>query len=329
MSILVCGGAGYIGSHMVDKLLKENEIPIVIDNLRTGHRQAIPDKVKFYNGDIRDAVILDRIFTENDIDAVIHFAACSLVGESVEKPLLYFNNNIYGMQILLEAMVKHHIGKIVFSSSAATYGEPQRIPIKESDPTEPTNPYGESKRTMEKMMKWVNSAHGIRYISLRYFNVAGAAEDGHIGEAHTPESHLVPIILQVPLKKRAAITIYGSDYPTKDGTCIRDYVHVVDLADAHMKALNYLRQGNSSDIFNLGSGNGFSVKEMIDSAKKATGQDIKVIIGKRRAGDPARLVASSEKAERVLGWQPKYTSMEAIISTAWNWHKTHPNGFND
>jgi UDP-glucose 4-epimerase len=182
---------------------------------------------------------------------------------------------------------------------------------------------------MEKMMKWVNSAHGIRYISLRYFNVAGAAEDGHIGEAHTPESHLVPIILQVPLKKRAAITVYGSDYPTKDGTCIRDYVHVVDLADAHMKALNYLRQGNSSDIFNLGSGNGFSVKEMIDSAKKATGQDIKVIIGKRRAGDPARLVASSEKAERVLGWQPKYTSMEAIISTAWNWHKTHPNGFND
>ncbi|WP_196591492.1 UDP-glucose 4-epimerase GalE [Pectinatus frisingensis] len=329
MSILVCGGAGYIGSHMVDKLLEENEIPIVIDNLRTGHRQAIPDKVKFYNGDIRDAVILDRIFTENDIDAVIHFAACSLVGESVEKPLLYFNNNIYGMQILLEAMVKHHIGKIVFSSSAATYGEPQRIPIKESDPTEPTNPYGESKRTMEKMMKWVNSAHGIRYISLRYFNVAGAAEDGHIGEAHTPESHLVPIILQVPLKKRAAITVYGSDYPTKDGTCIRDYVHVVDLADAHMKALNYLRQGNSSDIFNLGSGNGFSVKEMIDSAKKATGQDIKVIIGKRRAGDPARLVASSEKAERVLGWQPKYTSMEAIISTAWNWHKTHPNGFND
>ncbi len=329
MSILVCGGAGYIGSHMVDELLKRGEEPIVVDNLRTGHRQSVPQNVKFYNEDIRDSKALDKIFTENSIEAVIHFAACSLVGESMEKPLMYLNNNVYGMQVLLEAMVKNKVDKIVFSSSAATYGEPKRVPIKEDDPTEPTNPYGESKRTMEKMMKWVSLIHGVRYVSLRYFNVAGAAEDGHIGEAHDPESHLVPIILQVPLKKREAITIYGEDYPTKDGTCVRDYVHVVDLADAHMKALNYLRQGNKSDIFNLGSGNGFSVKEMIDAAEKATGEKIKVIKGKRRAGDPAQLVASSEKAEKILGWKPKYTDMESIIRTAWIWHKNHPNGFAD
>ena len=218
MSILVCGGAGYIGSHMVDELLKRGEEPIVVDNLRTGHRQSVPQNVKFYHEDIRDSKALDKIFTENSIEAVIHFAACSLVGESMEKPLMYLNNNVYGMQVLLEAMVKYKVDKIVFSSSAATYGEPKRVPIKEDDPTEPTNPYGESKRTMEKMMKWISLIHGVRYVSLRYFNVAGAAEDGHIGEAHDPESHLVPIILQVPLKKREAITIYGEDYPTKDGT---------------------------------------------------------------------------------------------------------------
>jgi len=329
MAILVCGGAGYIGSHMVDELLKRGEAPVVVDNLRTGHRQAVPENVKFYQDDIRDEKALDKIFTENDIEAVIHFAACSLVGESMEKPLLYLNNNVYGMQVLLEAMVKHNIDKIVFSSSAATYGEPKKVPIMEDDETKPTNPYGESKLTMEKMMKWVSQIHNVRYTSLRYFNVAGAAEDGHIGEAHSPESHLVPIILQVPLKQRDAITVYGEDYPTKDGTCIRDYVHVVDLADAHMKALEYLRAGNKSDIFNLGSGNGFSVKEMIDAAKKATGLDIKVITGKRRPGDPAQLVASSEKAEHVLGWQPHYTDMESIISTAWKWHKNHPEGFKD
>ncbi len=327
MAVLVCGGAGYIGSHMVDRLLQEGETPIVVDNLRTGHRQAVPQNVKFYQGDIRDALILDKVFTENKIEAVIHFAACSLVGESVEKPLLYFNNNVYGMQVLLEGMVKYKIDKIVFSSSAATYGEPRRVPIEESDPTEPTNPYGESKRIMEKIIKWVSRAHDIHYVSLRYFNVAGAAEDGHIGEAHNPESHLVPIILQVPLKQRSVITVYGDDYPTRDGTCIRDYVHVVDLADAHMRALNYLRKKNPSDIFNLGSGNGFSVKEMIEAARKVTGDPIRILIGKRRAGDPAQLVASSEKAGKILDWRPHYTNMEDIIRTAWNWHKNHPNGF--
>lgn len=327
MSVLVCGGAGYIGSHMVDELMKNGETPIIVDNLRTGHKESVPQGVKFYQADIRDSAALDKIFTENKIEEVIHFAACSLVGESMEKPLLYLNNNVHGMQILLETMVKHKADKIVFSSSAATYGEPKRVPIKETDPTEPTNPYGESKRIMEKMMKWVGLAHGIRYVSLRYFNVAGAAEDGHIGEDHHPESHLVPIILQVPLKKRDAITIFGDDYPTKDGTCIRDYVQVTDLADAHMKAIKYLRKDGKSNIFNLGSGNGFSVKEMIGAAEKATGQKIPVIIGKRRPGDPARLVASSEKAEKVLGWKAKYTDMESIIATAWKWHKNHPNGF--
>lgn len=329
MAILVCGGAGYIGSHMVYELTSKGEDVVVIDNLVTGHRAAVDPRAKFFKGDIRNAADLDKVFTENKIEAVIHFAAFSLVGESVEKPLKYFNNNTCGMEALLEAMVKYDVKKIVFSSTAATYGEPKRVPILETDETNPTNPYGESKRMMEKMMKWVDKANGIKYVSLRYFNVAGAIEDGHIGEAHTCETHLIPIILQVPLGKRDHITVFGTDYPTPDGTCIRDYVHVMDLADAHMKALNYLREGNESSIFNLGTGDGFSVKEMIDAAEKAIGKKIKVEYGTRRAGDPARLVASSAKAQKVLHWQPKYTSMEDIIRTAWNWHEKHPNGYED
>ncbi len=327
MAILVCGGAGYIGSHMVDYLVKNGEQVVVIDNLCTGYRQAVPEGVKFYEADVRDGVALDKIFSQNEIEAVIHFAAFSLVGESMEKPLAYFNNNVYGMQVLLEQMVAHKIDKIVFSSSAAVYGEPKRVPIEEDDETLPQNPYGETKLAMEKMMKWVNKKYGIRYVSLRYFNVAGASLDGHIGESHFPESHLVPIILQVPLGQREALTIYGNDYPTADGTCIRDYVHVVDLAAAHLKALSYLRAGNKSDIFNLGSGNGYSVRQMIDAAEKATGLKIKTVVGERRPGDPARLVAASDKASRVLGWQPQYEDMEKIIATAWQWHKKHPHGF--
>lgn len=329
MAILVCGGAGYIGSHMVYELISNGEDVVVIDNLQTGHRASVHEKAKFYEGDIRNTADLDKVFTENDIEAVIHFAANSLVGESMQVPLKYFNNNTCGMETLLEAMVKYDVKKIVFSSTAATYGEPKRVPILETDETNPTNPYGESKRMMEKMMKWVDMANGIKYVSLRYFNVAGAIEDGHIGEAHTTETHLIPIILQVPLGKRDHITVFGTDYPTPDGTCIRDYVHVMDLADAHMKALNYLRAGNDSSIFNLGTGEGFSVKEMIDAAEKATGQKIKVEYGQRRAGDPARLIASSEKAQKILNWHPKYTSMEDIIKTAWTWHQAHPNGFED
>ncbi|SEJ96136.1 UDP-glucose 4-epimerase [Propionispira arboris] len=329
MAILVCGGAGYVGSHAVHELIQQNEDVVIVDNLQTGHKQAIHPQAKFYQGDIRDAVILDKIFMENKIDAIIHFAANSLVGESMVEPLKYFNNNVYGMQVLLESMVKHKIDKIVFSSTAAVYGEPKRVPIMEDDETKPTNPYGETKLTMEKMMKWVNKANGINYVSLRYFNVAGALDDGSIGEDHAPETHLIPLILQVPLKKREHITIFGEDYPTEDGTCLRDYIHVIDLADAHIRAMNYLRSGKESNIFNLGNGKGFSVKEMIAAAEKATGESIKVEVGARRAGDPAQLIASSEKAQTILGWKPCYTNIEQIIKTAWTFHKKHPNGYDE
>ena len=329
MAILVCGGAGYIGSHAVHALVEKGEQVVIVDNLQTGHRGALNPAAKFYEGDIRDAAVLDKIFTENKIEAVIHFAANSLVGESMEKPLLYFNNNVYGMQVLLEAMVRHGVDKIVFSSTAATYGEPKRVPIHEDDETCPTNTYGETKLTMEKMMKWVSRASGVRYVSLRYFNAAGALPDGSIGEDHKTETHLIPLILQVPTGRRDHITVYGDDYLTPDGTCLRDYIHVVDLADAHMRALDYLRRGGESDIFNLGSGSGFSVKEMIAAAEKATGKAIAVEIGARRAGDPAQLIASSEKARTVLGWQPQFTDVEEVIGTAWRWHAAHPHGYED
>ena len=329
MAVLVCGGAGYIGSHAVHVLIEKGEEVIIVDNLQTGHRAALHPKAKFYEGDIRDAAVLDRIFTENKIEAVIHFAANSLVGESMEKPLLYFNNNVYGMQVLLEGMVKHGVDKIVFSSTAATYGEPKRVPIHEDDETNPTNTYGETKLTMEKMMKWVSRANGVRYVSLRYFNAAGALPDGSIGEDHKTETHLIPLILQVPTGRRDHITVFGDDYPTPDGTCLRDYIHVVDLADAHVLALEYLRKGGASDIFNLGNGQGFSVKEMIAAAEKATGRSIKVEIGARRAGDPAQLIASSEKARSVLGWKPQFTDVEQVIGTAWKWHESHPHGYED
>ena len=327
MAILVCGGAGYIGSHTVYQLVEKGESVVIVDNLQTGHLDAVNPKAKFYEGDIREAAVLDKIFTENEIDAVVHFAANSLVGESMTNPLKYVNNNVYGMQVLLEAMVRHGVDKIVFSSTAATYGEPERIPIMEDDRTEPTNPYGQSKLIMEKMMKWVSLANGIRYVSLRYFNAAGAIEDGSIGEDHNPETHLIPLILQVPLGKREHITIFGDDYPTPDGTCLRDYIHVLDLADAHVLAVDYLRKGGESNIFNLGNGQGFSVKEMIEAAEEATGHDIKVEIGQRRAGDPAQLIASSEKARSVLGWKPRFTDVRAVIGTAWKWHQQHPEGY--
>ena len=329
MAILVCGGAGYIGSHAVHALVEKGEQVVIVDNLQTGHRGALNPAAKFYEGDIRDTSVLDRIFTENKIEAVIHFAANSLVGESMEKPLLYFNNNVYGMQVLLEGMVRHGVDKIVFSSTAATYGEPKRVPIHEDDETCPTNTYGETKLTMEKMMKWVSRANGVRYVSLRYFNAAGALPDGSIGEDHKTETHLIPLILQVPTGRRDHITVFGDDYPTPDGTCLRDYIHVVDLADAHVLALEYLRKGGASDIFNLGNGQGFSVKEMIAAAEKATGRSIKVEIGARRAGDPAQLIASSEKARSVLGWKPQFTDVEQVIGTAWKWHESHPHGYED
>ena len=325
--ILVCGGAGYIGSHAVRQLIDKGEEVIIVDNLETGHRDAVHPKAKFYNVDIRNEEDLDKVFLENKIDEVIHFAANSLVGESMTNPLKYFNNNVHGTEILLKTMIKHNVKKIVFSSTAATYGEPKNIPILESDETNPTNAYGETKLCMEKMMKWEDKAHGVKYISLRYFNVAGAHISGEIGEDHNPETHLIPLILQVPLGKREFISIFGDDYDTHDGTCIRDYIHVTDLADAHILAVQKLREGSDSNIYNLGSGNGFTVKEMIEAARKVTGHEIPAEVCERRAGDPAKLVASSIKAREELGWQPKLENVEAMISSAWNWHKNHPNGF--
>ena len=325
--ILVCGGAGYIGSHAVRQLIDKGEEVIIVDNLETGHEDAIHPKAKFYKVDIRDEKSLNKVFEENKIDEVIHFAANSLVGESMTNPLKYFNNNVHGTEVLLKVMVAHDVNKIVFSSTAATYGEPKNIPILESDETNPTNAYGETKLCMEKMMKWADKAHGVKYISLRYFNVAGAHVSGEIGEDHNPETHLIPLILQVPLGKREFISIFGDDYETHDGTCIRDYIHVMDLASAHYKALEYLRKGNDSDIFNLGNGNGYSVKEVIDVARKVTNFDICAVEEPRRSGDPAVLIASSEKAKSVLGWKPEFDSLEKIIEDAWNWHKNNVNGY--
>ena len=327
MKILVLGGAGYIGSHTVYELIDAGEEVVIADNLETGHIEAVHPKAQFYKGDIRDRAFVDSVFDNEKIDAVIHFAANSLVGESMVNPLKYYDNNLCGTKVLLESMVAHNIDKIVFSSTAATYGEPERIPIMEGDRTEPTNTYGETKLSMEKMFKWTGKAHGLRYVSLRYFNACGAHVSGQIGEAHKPETHLIPLILQVPLKQREHISIFGDDYDTKDGTCIRDYIHVTDLAQAHILAVKYLMAGNESNIFNLGNGVGFTVKEVIETARKVTGDPIKAEIEPRRAGDPAQLIASSEKARTILGWKPEHADLEEIIATAWKWHSTHPNGY--
>ena len=326
MAILICGGAGYIGSHMVAHLLENNKEVIVLDNLEKGHKDALPD-LKFYQGDLRDKSILNRVFTENHIEAVIDFAAYSLVGESMTEPLKYFNNNVYGTISLLEAMKEHNVKYIVFSSTAATYGEPNSIPILESDSTIPTNAYGESKLLVEKILKWCDTAYGIKYTALRYFNAAGAHTNGTIGEDHSPETHLIPLVLNVALGNRDKIMIYGDDYATSDGTCIRDYIHVSDLASAHLLALERLMKGGSSTSYNLGNGTGFSVKEVIEISRKVTEHAIPAEIAPRRAGDPAVLIASSERAIKELGWEPKFNDLETIISTAWEWHKGHPNGY--
>lgn len=327
MTILVLGGAGYIGSHTVYELVDRGENVIIIDNLETGHIEAVNPKAKFYKGDIRDRKFLDSVFEKENIDAVIHFAANSLVGESMTNPLKYYDNNLCGTKVLLEAMVANGIDKIVFSSTAATYGEPESVPILETDRTEPTNTYGETKLSMEKMFKWTGLAHGLRYVSLRYFNACGAHVSGKIGEAHKPETHLIPLILQVPNGQRESISIFGDDYNTKDGTCVRDYIHVTDLAQAHILAVEYLMRGNESNIFNLGNGVGFTVKEVIEMARKVTHAPIKAVVASRRAGDPEQLIASSEKAKTILGWKPEHAELEDIIESAWNWHKTHANGF--
>lgn len=327
MNILVLGGAGFIGSHTAYQLIDAGEKVVIADNLQTGFLEAVHPEAKFYEGDIRDRQFLDSIFEKETIDGVIHFAASSQVGESMKDPLKYYNNNLCGTEVLLESMVSHGMDKIVFSSTAATYGEPERIPILETDRTLPTNCYGETKLSMEKMFQWTAKAHDLRYVSLRYFNACGAHPEGIIGEAHNPETHLIPLILQVPNGQREYISIFGNDYDTEDGTCVRDYIHVNDLAQAHILAMKYLLEGGKSNIFNLGNGVGFSVKEVVETARKVTGHPIPAKEEERRAGDPSTLIASSKKAKEILGWNPQFDDLETIISTAWKWHQSHPNGY--
>jgi UDP-glucose 4-epimerase len=329
MVICVTGGAGYIGSHAV-KCLQENGMDvIVIDNLSKGHRASVDPSVPFYSGDVRDSVFLHTVFSEHKIDAVIHFAADSLVGESVYEPIKYYQNNVVGALTLLEVMREFDIKSFIFSSTAATYGEPVSIPILEEDPTFPTSPYGESKLAIEKLLKWSDRAYGIKSVVLRYFNVAGAHPSALIGEDHQPESHLIPLILKVALGKSSSIKIFGTDYPTLDGTCIRDYIHVCDLAQAHVLALKKLLETKESKTYNLGNGKGFSVNEVITMARKVTGHPIPAEIVERRAGDPAILLASSDKAVTELKWQPQYNELSTIIESAWAFHQSHPDGYQD
>jgi len=327
MNILVTGGAGYIGSHAVRKLKDEGFNVIVFDNLTTGYKESVQGNAKFYEGDIRDEENLQAIFKHEKIDGVMHFAASSLIRESMLHPLKYYDNNITGTQVLLRVMNEHKVRKIVFSSTAAVYGDCAEMPILETVTPNPSNAYGETKLAIEKILKWCSIAHDINFVSLRYFNVAGAIHDGSIGEAHKPETHLIPLTLKVALGLEDYIPIYGNDYNTKDGTCVRDYVHVEDLIDAHILALKYLDDGGESEIFNLGSEEGFSVKQIIDAARRITKTEIKTQNSPRRTGDPSTLIASSEKAKEILKWTPTRTSIDKIIEDAWRWHKSHPNGY--
>lgn len=320
MAILVTGGAGYIGSHTVLELVNRNEEVIVLDNLEYGHKEAVPNG-KLIVGDLKNKNFVEKVFKENDIEAVIHFAAYASVAESMSNPLRYYENNVSGTINLLNAMKNNGVSKIIFSSTAAVYYGDKSVPLNEDDLKLPKNVYGKTKLDVENILESTRVAYGINYVVLRYFNASGAHESGLIGEAHKDETHLIPIVLQVALGEREKINIYGDDYKTKDGTCIRDYIHVSDLADAHILALERLRNGGDSGIYNLGNGEGFSVKEVVDKAIKVTGIDIKSEIVERRAGDGDYLVASSKKAREELGWKPKYTKLEDIIATAWKWHK--------
>ncbi|TCL36086.1 UDP-glucose 4-epimerase [Anaerospora hongkongensis] len=327
MNILVTGGAGYIGSHTVYKLIELGHTVTVYDNLSKGHAAAVPEQAALVVGDIRDSLLLSRTLKDNSIQAVIHFAADSLVGESMQQPIKYYQNNVAATLALLETMLECNVMKIVFSSTAAVYGEPNHWPITEDMPTQPTNVYGRTKLVIEGMLADFARAYELSYVSLRYFNAAGALADGSIGEDHNPESHLIPLVLKTALGQRQAIDIYGADYPTADGTCIRDYIHVVDLAMAHVLAVSHLLSGGSSRVYNLGSEQGFSVREVINQAKAITGIDFNVREIARRSGDPAVLVASSEKIRTELGWMPRYSNLDSIIKDAWIWHRGHPEGY--
>jgi len=325
MQILVTGGAGYIGSVVADQLLCAGHNVTVLDNLIMGWREAVPPEAEFIQADTSDEAALDLLFSSRNFDAVIHFAALIEAGESVKVPEQYFANNSLSALTLLRVMLKYNVSRFVFSSTAAVYGEPKVVSIPEDHPLSPINPYGESKLIVEQMLNWLHQAHGLRYASLRYFNAAGATPNR--GEAHRSESHLIPLILRVPLGQRDDIAIFGVDYPTKDGTCVRDYIHIEDLATAHMLALQGL-ESHETLICNLGTGSGFTVREVIDCARKVTGHPIPARECGRRPGDPAVLVASSDKARRLLGWNPQRSNLESIVASAWKWHKSHPRGYN-
>ncbi len=320
MSILVCGGAGYIGSHINKQLHKEGYDTIVFDNLVYGHREAVKWGT-FIQGDLKNQEEIDAVFEQYDIDAVFHFAAYAYVGESVTEPEKYYDNNVTCTLNLLRSMRKHGCHKIIFSSTCATYGEPERVPITEDMPQNPINPYGMTKLMVERIFKDYHNAYGLQFVVLRYFNAAGADPNGEIGESHNPETHIIPLVLDAASGRRADIKVFGTDYDTPDGSCVRDYIHVTDLATAHLLALHHLEKGGESDFFNLGNERGTSVLEVIDSVKRVTGKEFVVTPVERRAGDPAKLVGSSEKAQRVLGWQPKYADIDTIVAHAWKWHE--------
>ena len=328
MSILVCGGAGYVGSHCLEALKAAGYDCVVVDDLSRGHRAAVGES-PLYVGNIANDALMDRVFQEHHIEVVLHFAAASQVGESMKEPLLYYENNLCATVALLRSMRRHEVGRIVFSSSAAVYGEPDTVPIPEESPKAPTNTYGETKLAMERLMHWCHVAYGLEYVSLRYFNAAGASPSGIIGEDHTPETHLIPLVLQAAQGRREKVSIFGDDYPTPDGTCIRDYIHTSDLASAHLLAARRLLAGEGSGIFNLGSEHGLSVRQIIDAARKVTGRDFPVEVAPRRAGDPAVLIASNRKAREELGWMPAHSDAESILASDWAWHSSHPDGFGD
>lgn len=327
-NILICGGAGYIGSHMVRLLVEQTaHNVIVLDNLSMGHREAVPNGVSIEVGDIGDPALIRTILKKHSIDAVMHFAALLAVGDSVKDPLGYYRNNVIATHNVISAMVERGVKHFVFSSSAAVYGMPERSPISENTQKHPINPYGWTKYIVENLLSDCDTAHGLKFAALRYFNAAGAHPSGEIGEDHTPETHLIPLVLDVALGKRESISIFGDDYPTRDGSCIRDYIHVCDLASAHLIALERLLSGGESCRYNLGNGNGVSVFELVESCRRVSGRPIKAVVKPRRPGDPPSLVADSSKAQRELGWVPKFTKLDDIISTAWNWHFKHPNGY--
>jgi UDP-glucose 4-epimerase len=325
MRILVTGGAGYIGSVVAAELLSARHEVVVFDNLSQGHRAAVPDRAFFVEGDLADRAAIDRLFDAYSIDAVMHFASHTLVGESMHKPFLYLGRNVVNGLNLLESMAQHGVKRFILSSTANLFDRPRRMPIDEAENIIPGSPYGESKNILERMLAWLDRTIGLRYAALRYFNAAGDTPER--GEDHEPETHLIPLVLGVALGQRDQVTIFGDDYPTPDGTCVRDYVHIVDLAQAHILALESLDRGSA--VYNLGNGEGFSVKQVIETAREITGHPIPAVIGPRRAGDPATLVASSEKIRRELGWQPRFPSLREIVDSAWQWHRSHPKGYAD